>query len=181
MVLIAACDLVEKGGSPTGPSEVQSDPQISSDGGVLGYRSTVLLPDDSSGWTTFGPISVNLAGALDVGERGTIRFGVRDYECEDGDRVSVSVRNAQTNSWFEIFRGEIFNRWQWRDYTVTAGYHYVVDVIALNGTGFKGNCGFRNENTGELFISNVDDRGNGGQWNTTGGAGARTIVNVHVP
>ena len=177
LVPVPACDLIDDG-SPTAPTD--NNPTISSDGGTLGRLSTVARPD-TDGWTTFGPINVSLAEAQRIGDRGTIRFGVRDHECEDGDQVSVNVHNRQTNSWYEVFRGEIFNHWQWRDHTVTAGYYYTVDVVALNGTGFKGNCSWADANTGELFISNVDNFGNGGHWNTTGGAGARTVINVYVP
>ena len=172
--IIASADDAEANAIVTVP------PALSTDGGFLGHVSTVARPPNAPDWNTFGPVSVNIPTATTVGERGTITIRVRDHQCEDGDRVAIMVYNAQSRSWTEIFRGEIFNHWQTRTYAVTAGYHYIVDVHALNGTGFKGNCSYANVNTGEVFISNSLDSGSGAVWETTGGAGSRTAVNVHV-
>ena len=173
--IIASADGAEGSASVTVP------PLVSIDGGFLGHLPTIDPPANAPGWTSFGPINVTIPAASAVGDRGTITIKVRDHACEDGDRVAISVWNAHSRVWHEIFRGEIFNEWQTRTYEVTAGYHYIVDVFALNGTGFKGNCSFADVNTGEVFISNVNDSGSGARWETTGGAGSRTAVNVHVP
>ena len=156
-------------------------PAISSDGGFLGHVSTVEPPPNAPDWTTFGPINVTNPRAAGVGDPGTITIRVRDHQCEDGDRVAIQVYNGKSQSWTTVFQGEILNQWQSRTYRVTAGYHYIVDVHALNGTGYKGNCSFANVNTGEVFISNIDNDGNGSTWETTGGSGSRTAVNIYVP
>ena len=147
-----------------GNAIVTVPPALSTDGGFLGHVSMVDPPSNAPNWTTFGPANVTIPTASIVGDRGTMTIRVRDHACEDGDRVAILIYNAQSRSWFQIFRGEIFNHWQTRTYQVTAGYHYIVDVHALNGTGYKGNCSFANVNTGEVFISNLNDRGSGAIW-----------------
>ena len=48
-----------------------------------------------------------------------VRVCVRDHECEDGDRILVSVNGSQ------VFSGEIDNGWDCKDMRVTSGKNRV--------------------------------------------------------
>ena len=96
---------------------------------------------------------------------------VRDYSCEDGDAIRVSVNNKV------IFSGEIFNRWICENVDVRAGRNDI-EMFAINGTGFKGSCSHPDVNTGEIRV-----RGNGvstQRWRHAGGRGSSANLNVTV-
>ena len=61
---------------------------------------------------------------------GSLKICVRDHECEDGDKISVDVEGRT------IFSGEIFNEWDCQTLEVRGGETYVVELTALNGTGY---------------------------------------------
>ena len=109
------------------------------------------------------------------GESGTVDICVRDHECEDGDAVSVDVDGE------EIFAGEIVNEPACRTLDVVAGRDYVVELTALNGTGFKGSCNFADANTGEIRVSALNAKTQ--VWRHREGAGskARIAVTTGVP
>ncbi len=98
---------------------------------------------------------------------------VRDYACEDGDEVRVSVNNAI------VFEGEIFNRWQCASVPVNEGANSI-SFLALNGTGFKGACDFADVNTGELRITARGGDAETQRWRHSGGAGSEANLEITV-
>lgn len=105
-------------------------------------------------------------------DSGEIQICMRDHECEDGDRVRISV-DGET-----ILEGEIFNDWKCKSFQAQAGQNYSVNLHAINGTGRKGNCSYRNVNTGEIRVSGSNTETQ--SWQHRGGAGsnARIIVSL---
>lgn len=104
------------------------------------------------------------------GEAGTVDICVRDHECEDGDAISVDVEGSN------VFTGELVNAPVCSTLEVEAGRDYVIEMTALNGTGFKGACNFADINTGEIRVSglNVETR----VWRHREGAGSRARIVV---
>ena len=96
---------------------------------------------------------------------------VRDHQCEDGDRVWVSVDGA------ELLGGEIFNRWQCRRVSLREGRHDI-ELYAVNGTGYKGECSYADGNTGELRVTGRDAQTQ--SWRHRGGQGSRANLEVIV-
>ena len=109
------------------------------------------------------------------GETGTVDICVRDHECEDGDAIGVDVEGRN------IFTGELVNDAMCSVLEVEAGRDYVIELTALNGTGFKGACNFADANTGEIRVSglNVETQ----IWRHREGAGsqARIVVTTGIP
>ena len=109
------------------------------------------------------------------GATGSLEICVRDHECEDGDEISVDVEGRT------IFSGEIVNEWDCQTIEVQGGESYEVELTALNGTGYKGNCSYIDENTGEIRVTgeNMETQ----VWRHRGGAGskARIIVETVKP
>ena len=109
------------------------------------------------------------------GETGTIDICVRDHECEDGDAIDVDVDGRN------VFSGEIVNDAMCSALEVEAGREYVIELTALNGTGFKGACDFADANTGEIRVSGLKVETQ--VWRHRQGAGsqARIVVSTGVP
>ena len=109
------------------------------------------------------------------GESGMIDICVRDHECEDGDAISVDVEGRN------VFSGEIVNDAKCSTLEVEAGRDYVIELTALNGTGFKGACNFADANTGEIVVRGLDAQTQ--VWRHRQGAGslARIVVTTGVP
>ena len=109
------------------------------------------------------------------GEKGTIDICVRDHECEDGDAISVDVGGRN------VFNGEIVNEAMCSAVEVEAGRDYVIELTALNGTGFKGACNFADANTGEILVRGLNTETQ--VWRHREGAGsqARIVVTTGVP
>ena len=105
-----------------------------------------------------------------TGTTGSLEICVRDHKCEDGDEISVDVEGRT------IFSGEIVNDWNCQTIEVRGGETYQVELTALNGTGYKGNCSFIDENTGEIRVTGENTETQ--VWRHRGGAGskARLIV-----
>ena len=103
--------------------------------------------------------------------RREVRVCVRDHECEDGDKVRVSVNGGR------VFSGEIDNDWDCDDVPVHRGRNRV-ELFAVNGSGRKGNCSYADENTGELRVEgkNVEMQ----SWRHRGGAGSSASIVVEV-
>lgn len=97
---------------------------------------------------------------------------VRDYECEDGDEIRVSVDGD------EVFEGEIDNGWDCSRLDVRAGRKYPIELYAINGTGFKGNCAHRDVNTGEIRVTGATSVTQ--SWRHRGGTGSRAKIIVDV-
>ena len=150
-------------------------PETASDGGRLGTRDTVPEVPYEGGTINDAIGVVTLATGGKVGDPVRIEVGVRDHACEDGDRVSVQVQ--RTASWEEIFNGEIFNPWQVRYFDATVGYHYTIVAIALNGTGFKGNCSHVDLNSGELRVR-YGGHSETTSWFAPGGDGSAGVINI---
>ena len=104
------------------------------------------------------------------GATGSLEICVRDHKCEDGDEISVDVE-GQT-----VFSGEIVNEWDCQTIEVQGGQSYEVELTALNGTGYKGNCSYIDENTGEIRVTGENTETQ--VWRHRGGVGskARLIV-----
>ncbi len=104
------------------------------------------------------------------GDESELEICVRDHECEDGDKVRVSVGGSR------IFSGEIDNDWDCDDFKAEAGRDYVIELFAINGTGRKGNCSHRDVNTGEVRVEGVTSKTQ--SWRHRGGAGSRARIVV---
>jgi len=109
------------------------------------------------------------------GETGTIDICVRDHECEDGDAISVDVEGRN------VFSGELVNEAMCSALEVEAGRDYVIELTALNGTGFKGACNFADANTGEILVRGLTTETQ--VWRHREGAGsqARIVVTTGMP
>ena len=109
------------------------------------------------------------------GETGTVDICVRDHECEDGDAISVDVEGRN------VFSGEITNEAMCSVLEVEAGTDYVIELTALNGTGFKNACNFADANTGEIVVSGLNAETQ--VWRHRKGAGsqARIVVTTAIP
>ena len=104
------------------------------------------------------------------GSTGTLKVCVRDHECEDGDKIRVEVDGRS------IFSGEIDNDWDCYTLNVSAGESYAVELTALNGTGYKGDCSYRDENTGEIRVTGENTETQ--VWRHRGGAGSKARIIV---
>ena len=100
-----------------------------------------------------------------------VRVCVRDHECEDGDRIRVSVNHSQ------VFSGEIDNGWDCQDVRVTSGKNRV-ELYAINGTGNKGACSHADINTGEIRVEGKNSQVQ--SWRHRGGAGSKASIVVEV-
>ena len=100
-----------------------------------------------------------------------VRVCVRDHECEDGDRIRVSVNHSQ------VFSGEIDNGWDCKDVRVTSGKNRV-ELYAINGTGNKGACSHADINTGEIRVEGKNSQVQ--SWRHRGGGGSRASIVVDV-
>ena len=97
---------------------------------------------------------------------------VRDHECEDGDRVRVSINGI------ELLDEEIVNAWSCRTLSLPEGRHDI-ELFAVNGTGFKGeDCDHADMNTGEIRVTGEDAQTQ--SWRHRGGAGSGASLEVVV-
>ena len=100
-----------------------------------------------------------------------VQVCVRDHQCEDGDRVRVSVNGSV------LLRGEIFNAWDCRSASLREG-RSDIELYAVNGTGYKGDCSYADGNTGELRVTGGDSQTQ--TWRHRGGKGSRANIVVTV-
>lgn len=100
-----------------------------------------------------------------------VQICVRDHECEDGDVVRVLVNDR------ELINVEITNEWQCTKRSLSKGRHDI-ELQAANGTGYKGNCSYMNENTGEIRVSGSNTQTQ--SWRHRGGAGSSASINIVV-
>ena len=105
-----------------------------------------------------------------TGTTGSLEICVRDHECEDGDRISVTA-DGRT-----VFSGEIVNDWVCKTLEVEHGRSYPVELTALNGTGHKGNCSYADANTGEIRVTGENTETQ--VWRHRGGAGSKALITV---
>ena len=106
------------------------------------------------------------------GSQQEVRICVRDHECEDGDKVRVSVNGDR------VFSGEIDNQWACADVEVRSGSNSI-EMYAINGTGHKGpNCAHNDVNTGEIRVEGKNIQSQ--SWRHRGGAGSKANLNVEI-
>ena len=103
--------------------------------------------------------------------RQEIEVCVRDHECEDGDKVRVSVNGSR------IFSGEIDNDWVCDTVDANEGDNRV-ELYAVNGTGRKGNCSYADVNTGEIRVEGKNTETQ--SWRHRGGAGSSASIIVTI-
>src|SRR5262245_36130869 len=114
-----------------------------------------------------GNTSFQNFGVITASANRTIRTCVRDYECQDGDRVSVEFDDNRGVNQVIFSDQELTNAAVCRDVSVPHSGMWAFKLLALNGTGFKGNCDFSDINTGELTISGTTANV---RWSVRGGA-----------
>ena len=100
-----------------------------------------------------------------------VQVCVRDHACEDGDRVRVSVDGN------ELLGVEIVNEWSCRAVSLGEGRHDI-ELYAVNGTGYKGDCSYMDGNTGELRVAGADSQTR--SWRHRGGKGSRANIVIEV-
>ena len=100
-----------------------------------------------------------------------VQVCVRDHQCEDGDRVRVSVDGKY------LLAVEIFNEWSCRSVSLGEGPHDI-ELYAVNGTGYKGDCSYADGNTGELRVTGEDSQTQ--SWRHRGGKGSSANILVTV-
>lgn len=100
-----------------------------------------------------------------------VQVCVRDHECEDGDRVRVSVDGK------ELLAGEIIREWNCRGVRLREGRHDI-ELYAVNGTGYKGNCSYADGNTGEIRVTGGHSQTQ--SWRHRGGEGSSANIVVTV-
>ncbi len=101
-----------------------------------------------------------------------VQVCVRDHECEDGDRVRVSINGI------ELLDEEIVNAWSCRTLSLREGRHDI-ELFAVNGTGFKGeDCNHADMNTGEIRVTGEYSQTQ--SWRHRGGAGSSASIEVTV-
>ena len=101
-----------------------------------------------------------------------VQICVRDYSCEDGDEIRVTVNGDI------VFEGELFTRPQCRDVAVREGDN-PIEMLALNGTGGKGNCP-NDVNTGEITVTSPGGNQTLQRWRHSGGAGSTANLVVTI-
>ncbi|SMN01029.1 hypothetical protein SPONN_2157 [uncultured Candidatus Thioglobus sp.] len=100
-----------------------------------------------------------------------VQLCVRDYECEDGDKIEVSVNSSA------VFRGEIENSWDCNTVDVNTGRNSI-KLYALNGTGNKGSCSHANINTGEIKVQGNNTQSQ--KWQHRGGKGSSANIIIDI-
>ena len=131
--------------------------------------------DDSKDVT---PATRKDLGKFFVSQR-KVEICVWDYQCEDGDRVSVEITSTGTGFNANQVRTakpysniKLTNKPFCFNTTVSDG-GIGVRLRALNGTGFEGQCNHANANTGAMSVS-----GGGGRdtWRISGGSGTTAKI-----
>jgi len=110
-----------------------------------------------------------------------MRICLRDYICEDGDVLRITVNNSI--QWQE----ELFNRGSCRDVTLNQGQN-TISVLAVNGTGYKGNCDYADANSGEISVVSYTRSGDGLEpykfskqtWKLRAKAGSQSTIHINV-
>ena len=96
-----------------------------------------------------------------------------------GNRNPTGIWSDGMTMWVadrSIFSGEIDNDWDCYTLDVWAGESYAVELTALNGTGYKGDCSYRDENTGEIRVTGENTETQ--VWRHRGGAGSKARIIV---
>jgi len=98
---------------------------------------------------------------------------VWDHDCEDGDEIRVSLVGVG----FEDFQLTKTKQTRRLGY-VSPGRDAVVEITALNGTGYLGSCNHANVNTGAIVVRDNDNsvRRN---WQMEAQAGTRSRIVIN--
>lgn len=104
---------------------------------------------------------------------GRVEICVWDDQCQDGDAIRVSVDGAS----YDV---KLRNDRDCRVFRLRRGWHRV-DLLALNGTGFEGDCSHTDENTGAIAIGAVGESSSSQSWAHRGGTGSSARLLVSVP
>ena len=110
-----------------------------------------------------------------------IQICVWDYQCEDGDRVTVKMEQLRGGGGFTANQTLVsFPLRNWKLSNEPRCINAVVPdsglrivLVAENGTGFEGQCSHADANTGAMSVS-----GGGGRdtWALNGGSGTSTSI-----
>lgn len=119
------------------------------------------------------PVTTSAIGGIPY-----LEICIRDHECEDGDILRVTLNQ------YHVMNQELTGQRFCKRVAVVQGLNRV-DILAVNGTGFKGRCNHQDVNTGEIRISPYDSSGRPKigqtqQWKLRGGAGSVSIIQVNV-
>lgn len=121
---------------------------------------------------TWSPIST-----AKINGRPAVKVCVRDHECEDGDILQVFIDGKS-------FTKELTNASYCKIMPVDAG-KIVVGVLAVNGSGHKGNCSYANANTGEIVMHGINSDGSirnsqTQSWSLRAKAGTKSTAQIIV-
>lgn len=101
-----------------------------------------------------------------------VELCLREHECEDGDRISVTVDGAQ------VLSGELYNSRSCYTVPVVPGPN-PIRMLAVNGTGFeRSSCSQENVDTGEMRVTGTNSATQ--SWRHRGGAGSSARISVLV-
>ena len=129
-------------------------------------RVTVTTPDPNFNPTPLEDFEIE-ASSLPT----ELEICVRDHQCEDGDEVRVSVNGVA------LFSRELFNTWYCETVMVNQR-ETVVELYAINGSGFKGPCDYSDVNTGEIRVSGGSSQTQ--SWEHGGGTGSSANIIVTI-
>ena len=97
---------------------------------------------------------------------------VWDHECEDGDILGVSING-------QYYQTELMNAKNCRRVRLHEGAN-PIHIVAVNGTGHKGNCSFEDANTGTISVSSVSSSDQSSQtYSIRGGQGSTANIVVY--
>ena len=141
-----------------------------------GYRvvPTNWTPATGGGRTGAGSFSTRPIQDFHISVPATpyeLQVCARDHECEDGDRIRVSVNGSA------VLGGEIFNAWSCTSVSLREGRHDI-ELYAVNGTGYKGDCSYVDGNSGELRVTGQDSQTQSWRHRAGKGSRARLVVTV---
>lgn len=106
---------------------------------------------------------------------GTVAIEVWDDECEDGDIITLRVGTLSRTVELTRVRQTVTT-------TLTPGRH-ALEILAVNGTGYKGNCDFTDANTHAIQVIG-DLSGRPSTYSTfaaVAGAGTRHTIDLTIP
>lgn len=90
----------------------------------------------------------SFSAKIDSSGKHSVDVCLRDTQCEDGDILDITLNGSA------LIRMELFNTDSCVSIPVSSGTNYL-GVYAVNGTGFKGNCNYSDNNTGEVTVKGI--------------------------
>ena len=157
------------GGTPMAQAMLAANRFMQSDGSANARDRMIVLVADAESFARRPLADFRIAIPASPYD---VEVCIRDHECEDGDRVRVSVNGI------ELMSEEIVNAWMCRTVPLGEGRHDI-ELFAVNGTGFKGeDCSHADANTGEIRVTGEDTQTQ--SWRHRGGAGSSAGIEVTV-